>query len=150
MIPIDCKITNFSLYLFVSFFWEVTIIISYLAPNKLLVENLLASTLRIQSFSAHYAVLWTENSMKSISTNQISHYGKYGMHDCQSPCPSYWYKSGCAILRWCIFTFCFASSSSNVWLAFQAKNNARSIPACTALTHQSHNTCTYTNRHLRG
>jgi len=37
-------------------------------PNKLLMENLLASILRIHSFSAHYAVLWTENNMKSIST----------------------------------------------------------------------------------
>ena len=29
MIPIDCKITNFSLYLFVCFFREITIIISW-------------------------------------------------------------------------------------------------------------------------
>jgi len=34
---------------------------------QLLVENPLASTLRIHSFSAHYAVL-SENNMKSIST----------------------------------------------------------------------------------
>ena len=56
MIPIDCKITNFSLHLFVCFF-EITIIISWHAPNKLLEENLLASTFRIHKFSAHYAVL---------------------------------------------------------------------------------------------
>ena len=47
----------------------------------------------------------------------------------------------------------FASSSSNVWLTFQAKNNAKSTPACTALTykvlHQIHNACT-ANRYLRG
>ena len=54
--------TNFSLHLFVCFFWEITIINSWRASNKLLVENLLAST------SAHYAVLQTENNMKSIST----------------------------------------------------------------------------------
>ena len=56
MIPIDCKIINFSLYLFVRFF-ERSPVISWHAPNKLLVENPLASTLCIHSFSA----------MKSIS-----------------------------------------------------------------------------------
>ena len=37
-----------------------------------------------------------------------------------------------------IFTLYFASSSSNVWLAFQAKNNVRSASACTALAQVSH------------
>jgi len=56
MIPTDYKITNFSLYLFVCFlgdyhnyFWH--------APSYYLVENLLASTLHIHSFSAHYTSL---------------------------------------------------------------------------------------------
>ena len=71
MIPIDCKITNFSLYLFVCFF-EITIIISWRAPNKLLVENLLASMLRIHSFSAHYTALWAENGMKNIFTINLA------------------------------------------------------------------------------
>ena len=54
MIPIDC----FSLYLFFfCFFWKITIIISWRAPNKILVENPLASTLHIHSFWAHYVVL---------------------------------------------------------------------------------------------
>ena len=53
MILIDCKTANLSLYLFVGFFREITIIISWRAPNKLLVENLLASTLCIHLFSAH-------------------------------------------------------------------------------------------------
>jgi len=56
MIPINCKIINFSLYLFV---WEIAIISSWRASNKLLVKNLLASTLRINSLSAHYAVRTT-------------------------------------------------------------------------------------------
>ena len=56
MIPIDYKIINFSLHLFLSFF-EITKIISWRTHNKLLVENPLASMLRIHSFSAHYAVL---------------------------------------------------------------------------------------------
>ena len=56
MIPIDCKIINFSLHLFVCFF-EITIIIFWRTPNKVFVENPLASTLRIHSLSAHYAVL---------------------------------------------------------------------------------------------
>ena len=46
MIPIDYKITNFSLHLFVCFF-EITIIISWHTPNKLLMENPFAGTLRI-------------------------------------------------------------------------------------------------------
>jgi len=39
---------KFSLYLFVCFFGEITIIIFWCVPNKLLLENLLASTLHIQ------------------------------------------------------------------------------------------------------
>ena len=46
MIPIACKITNFSLQLFVS---------SWRTPNYQLVENLLASMLHIHLFSAHNA-----------------------------------------------------------------------------------------------
>jgi len=45
--------------------FEITIIISWHTPNKLLVENPLANTLHIHSFSAHYTVL---NNMKSIFT----------------------------------------------------------------------------------
>ena len=56
-VPIDCKITNFSLYLFVCFLREITIINSWRTSNKLLVENLLVSTLCINSLSARYAVL---------------------------------------------------------------------------------------------
>jgi len=43
--------SSFSLYLFVSFIFRE--IISWCVPIKLLVENLLASTLRIHSFSSH-------------------------------------------------------------------------------------------------
>ena len=49
MIPIDCKIGNFFLYLFVCF-KKIPIIISWCAPNCELVENPLASTLHIHSF----------------------------------------------------------------------------------------------------
>ena len=64
-------------------FFEITINISWCAPNKLLVENLLASMLRIHSFSAHYAAPWMENSMKSIPTinpaiTENQPCGKYG------------------------------------------------------------------------
>jgi len=37
-----------------------------------------------------------------------------------------WYKSGCVALTRCITMLHFASSSSNVLLTFQAKNNIRS------------------------
>jgi len=89
--------------------------------------------------------------MKSIDLyDQFGHYGKYGMDDRQSAHPSYWYKSECIALTWCIITLCFTSSSLKIWLPFQAKNNVRR-PTCTALTkvsHQSHNVHT-ANRHLR-
>ena len=55
MIPTDCKITDFCLLAFLrdchNYFlaWQV--------PSKLLVENPLASMLRIHSFLAHYTVL---------------------------------------------------------------------------------------------
>jgi len=69
--------------------------------------------------------------------NQSSHYWKYGMDNHQSACPSYWYKSGCVALTGCIITLCFASSSSNVWLTFQAKNNIALL-----LTLHSPKSCT--------
>ena len=71
------------------------------------------------------------------------------MHDRQSAHPSYWYKSGCVALTRCISTLRFTSSSLNVWLPFQAKNNVRIPPACTGVSHQSHNAHT-TNCHLCG
>ena len=43
-------------------------------------------------------------------------------------------KSGCVALTQCIITLHFTSNSLNVWLLFQARNNIRSTPACTALT----------------
>ena len=64
---------------------------------------------------------------------------------------SYWYKSGCVTLTQCIITTHFASSSSNIWLAFQAKNKIRSSLASTVLTlvwHRSHTACT-ANHYLR-
>ena len=87
VIPIDCEITNFSLHLFVCFF-EITIINSWHIPNKLLLENLLASTLR--SFSAYYAV--REQREKHLC-NQTSHYGKYGMHTRQKRTPQLSYSA---------------------------------------------------------
>jgi len=68
-----------------------TIIISWRAPNKLLVENPLVSILHIHSFSAHY-----REQHEKYLYHQSSHYGKYGWHNHQSTCTSYWYKSGCA------------------------------------------------------
>ena len=124
------KITNFSLYLFVCFLWDH----SWRAPNKLLVENLVsqyASYLLI--FSPLRSVIGSEQHQKHLY-NQTRYYGKYEMHDRQSACPSYWYKSGCVALTRCIIMLRFASNSLNIWLPFLAKNNARSAFACIALT----------------
>jgi len=48
------------------------------------------------------------------------------MHNRQSARLSY--KSGCVTLTWCIIMLRFDSSSLNVWLIFQTKNNARNAP----------------------
>ena len=61
MIPIDCKIINFSLFHF--------LINYFLASAQLLISvNSLASMLCVYPFSAHYTALQMVNSMKSIST----------------------------------------------------------------------------------
>ena len=53
MIPIDCKFTNFPYtFLFAFFFLRDHHIISWHAPNKLLVGNPLASMFYIHLFSA--------------------------------------------------------------------------------------------------
>ena len=128
MIPIDCKITNFSLHLFVCFFLRDHH--NWWAPNKLLAENPLASTLHIQSFSAHYTVLWTENSMKTISsiTPAIIENMEYTIVKAHVPVIDM--KLG--VSTWHCVSLCFVSlPASNVWLPFQAKNNARSAPVYT-------------------
>ena len=55
MIPIDCKITNFSLCLFP--FKKITIIISWHTPSYLISGKPDTLMLCIHSFSAHYAAL---------------------------------------------------------------------------------------------
>ena len=78
--------------------------ISWRMSNKLLVENLLASTFSSHSFSAHYTVLSAENNMKCI-LQSIQPLQKCGMHDHQSVHPSYWYKSWYVTLMCCILCF---------------------------------------------
>ena len=90
--------------------------------------------------------------MKSISTINPAITENTECTIIKAQCPSYWNKSGYFALTQWIIMLCFTSSSSNVWLPFQAKNNIRIPPACTALTlvsHRSHNVHT-TNRHLCG
>jgi len=63
------------------------------APNKILVENPLASTffvfLHFQPIACSF--IDREQHEKHLY-NQTSHYGKYGMHDRQSACPGYLYE----------------------------------------------------------
>ena len=49
---------------------------------------------------------------------------------------SFW--AGCVALPWYFTMLPFAFSSLNVWLTFQAKNNARSSPASTTLAQVLH------------
>jgi len=135
MIPIDCKITNFLYACLFAFFWEITIIISWHAPNKLLVENLLARTFRIHSFSAYYAVLQKEDNMKSISTTNPAITENTECMIVKARASVIDIKNGyvcCLNMVYHYASFCF--QLFNVWLLFQAKNNVRSAPASTALT----------------
>ena len=112
MIPINCKITLSFPY--TCLFREITIINFWHAPNNLLVENLLASTFHIYSFSAHYTVLWTENNIKT-SLQSMQSLQKIWNAQFQSARPSYWYKNGCVAVTRCIITLSFVL---NVWLTF--------------------------------
>ena len=76
-------------------------------------------------------VLWAKNSIEKHLYNQSGHYGKYGMFDRQSVHHSYGWVCRFHDVR--IITH-FATSSSNTWLTFQAKNNVRSVPASSTLT----------------
>ena len=67
--------------------------------------------------------------MKSISTINLAITENMECSIIKVHAPAIDIKSGCVALTRCITTLCFASSSVNVWLTFQAKNNARSAPA---------------------
>jgi len=144
MIPIDCKITIFSLYLFASF-----LINYFLASAQILIcVNSLASTLCVHPFSAHYTALQSVNSMKSISTIKPAITENTECLTVKVP-PIYRLKVAVSpdhgVPLWFI-------SLWTLWATFQAKNNVRSTPtsnAPTLVSNQSHNART-TNPHLRG
>jgi len=72
-------------------------------------ENLLASTLHIHSFSPIY----NEEYLKKYLYNQPSHYGKYGIFD---------HESTCLGVSWCITMLRFASSSLSTLGNIPSKN----------------------------
>ena len=76
MIPIDCKITNFSLYLFVSFL-KITIIISWCAPRNLISGKPVSQyALYSLIFSPLRSIVNREQHEK-YPYNQSSHNRKY-------------------------------------------------------------------------
>ena len=77
MIPIDCKITNFSAHLFLCFFLKITIIISWCTQLIISAEPVSQCTSYLLIFSPitqHYK--WRKNSTTKISTiyNQSNPY----------------------------------------------------------------------------
>ena len=80
MIPIDCKITNFSLYLFAYFLKDYHNY--FLARAQLLISGKSNSQYALNSliFSPLHSVINGEQHEK-YRYNQSSHYGKYGMFD---------------------------------------------------------------------
>ena len=76
MIPIDCKITNFSLYSFVSFL-KITIIVSWHAPSNLFSGKPISQyALYSLIFSPLCSVINREQH-KNYPYNQSSHNRKY-------------------------------------------------------------------------
>ena len=89
MIPIDCKITNFSLYLFACLLNRYNIIISWHAPNKLFSGKSVSQYASYSLiFSPLRSVINREQHKKHLY-NQSSYYGKYGIYDHHSAHPSY-------------------------------------------------------------
>ena len=109
MIPIDCKITNFSLYLFVCFFKEVTIIISWCAHLLIGGKSFSQYTSYSLIFSPLYGVVTRKQHEKCLC-NQSGYYEKCGILNLQSMRLSYCIKSGRVTLIWCILTLHFTSS----------------------------------------
>ena len=141
IIPINCKITNCSLYLFVCFLKDHHNY--FLASTQLLISG--KSISRYASYSLIFSPL------RSI-INREQH-EKYLYNQSRKIWNVWSYKRALhsSILKWvccviCITMLCFAFSSCCA--TFKVKNNIISIPASSALTlvlHQSHNACT-TNR----
>ena len=99
MIPINCKITNFSLYLlflrdYHHYFWCV--------PNKLLVENPLASTLHIQPIMQCYK----QRTTWKVSLQSIQPLLK--IRNARSSKRTT-FKSGCVSLTQCTCMYHYAS-----------------------------------------
>jgi len=106
------------------------------------VENLLASTLHIYSFSTYYTVLWTKNGIKSFSKINSAIMKNLQL----SVCPVVNWKVGVLL----DYTAVSLHLLPALWGAVQAKNSIRNTPVSTALIqvlYGSHNTC-YTNYHL--
>ena len=88
VVPIDCKITNFSIYLFVCFLRDYHNY--FLAPAQLIGSRKSVSQYTFYSLilSPLLSVITREQHEKHFY-NQSGYYGIYGIFNVQSTCPSY-------------------------------------------------------------
>ena len=148
MIPIDCKITIFSLYLFVAYHDY------FLARTQLLLisgKPISQYALYSLIFSSLRSIINGEQHEKYLY-NQSSHYGKYEMFNRLSVNLIYWFKVVVSLDHDASPCFVSFLALLTCWATLQAENNIRSAPASSALTlisHWSHNAHT-TNHHLCG
>ena len=77
MIPIDCKITNFSLYLFFCFLKDYHNY--FFARTQLIISGKPVS--QYTSYSLIFSSVINGEQHEKYLYNQFSHYGKYGMFD---------------------------------------------------------------------
>ena len=149
IIPIDCKIIIFSLYLLVYFLKGYHNY--FLACIQLLIIRKAVSQYASCSliFSPVRSIINGEHYEKYLY-NQSSHYEKYGMSDCF--CAFINLKVDVSLNHGVSLHFVLLPVLWTCWSTFQAKNNVRSTSVSSSLTlvsHRSHNLCTV-NCHLRG
>jgi len=98
MIPIDCKITNFFLHLFVLLFW-VAIKLIFLGAHPIIYLRQPVHFV----FTHFQPITLCYKQRKTLKASlKPTHY--YRNTECTIARPSYWYKSGCVTLTWCIIT----------------------------------------------
>ena len=132
--------------------WLPYFFLAPMVPTELLISGKLFSQYASYSliFSPSQSII-SEGQHKKHLYNQASHYRKYRMFNHLGAPPII--NSGYIAWSWCITTHYFLLLSLwTLWVASQAMNSVRSVPASSLLSqvsHRSHDVST-TNCHLSG
>ena len=103
--------------------------------------------LKYALYSLIFSPLWMENSTKSFTTINPAITKNT---ECSIVSLNYWFKVGVSFDHGALLRFASLLAVRTCWTMFQAKNNVKSTPACSALSlvyYQSHKACT-ANRYL--